>query len=621
MAIKGVWPENFSIVGKPGISYSLLDSYSENNTAPGLSLRGRQSCATSRRRVISYAQNLEDVVLRRVFRWQSRGFYVDIGAFDPNFHSVTKHFYDHGWRGVNVEPVAACHRRFLRERRRDISLRLAIGEQAGTAELHEWTGTGLSTMQPTAVRELEEQGYRWRQRAVPMVTLAELLDHVSVSTIDFLKIDVEGLEEQVIRGGDWKRHRPRVLVIEAIRPIHPGDDPVEYVPTWEAWEPLLFEHGYRFALFDGLNRFYYCEEEPELARQLCVPANVRDQYEIARLEEPTRTEGDSSLPVAETNQSAGQRGVERFLWWPMLRADNEGVPSPTPMTPRKRIEMTVACRDCDSIEKVPAAGEVLMQDGVAVQVMHEGTRVRAGGYHGDWMLEVIKRLQGHHEPQEERLFDEIVRHCRSESLIVELGAHWAYYANWYLGAIPGSRGVCVEPDESNLALAAENLALNGRKAELIHACVGGTTGQTTLHAETLRRDVTVDCLDMGGLLARIGRQPIEVLHMDVQGAENDFLRSMRSAGVVDGERPLVRFLVVSTHHATISGSPDTHRECLEAIEDLGGFVLAEHAVEESFSGDGLIVASFLLGDAMLPLPEISRNKPERSLFGRSARAS
>lgn len=72
---------------------------------------------------LSYAQNFEDVMLHRAFRNVERGFYVDVGAFDPTHDSVTKAFYDRGWNGINIEPIPEYHARFTAERPRDINLR------------------------------------------------------------------------------------------------------------------------------------------------------------------------------------------------------------------------------------------------------------------------------------------------------------------------------------------------------------------------------------------------------------------------------------------------------------------------------------------------------------------
>jgi hypothetical protein len=89
--------------------------------------------------------------------------------------------------------------------------------------------------------------------------------------VDFLKVDVEGFEREVLAGADWSTFRPRVVVIEATVPK--SDEPAH-----DAWEPMLFEVGYRFALFDGLNRFYARADEPALLQALAVPANVFDKF-------------------------------------------------------------------------------------------------------------------------------------------------------------------------------------------------------------------------------------------------------------------------------------------------------------------------------------------------------
>ena len=270
----------------------------------------------------------------------------------------------------------------------------------------------------------------------------------------------------------------------------------------------------------------------------------------------------------------------------------------------RRVRMTLSCRDTDPIPKVADAGEVVEQDGQRVQIMHEGTRVVADGYCGGWMTDVIHGLRGHHEPQEELLFHHLLRHVRPGTLMVELGCWWAYYTNWYLGTVPGSKALCVEPDPANLEVGRRNLAINGRTATFIQAFVGSPS-------TPLSNSCGHECLDMDAVLARAGGRPIEMLHMDVQGAELPFIESMRRAV----ESHMVRFAVVSTHHESISGSATTHEDCVRMLKSLGATVFLEHDVYESYSGDGLIVASFAAEDRSIVLPAISRNVRERSLFG------
>jgi FkbM family methyltransferase len=232
--------------------------------------------------MISYAQNFEDVVLERVFHGVASGRYIDVGGYDPVVDSVTKHFYDRGWSGVNVEPVERFHRAFVEQRPRDLNLHAACGAEIGTAEFHEWGDSGLSTYRETFDTEaLTGLGYARTTHTVPVTTLAEISRQMPPGDVEFLKVDVEGAERDVLLGADWRSFRPRVIVIEAIRPKLPGCDPYSYTPSWTEWEDILLAEDYQFALFDGINRFYYRGDEPAIRAPLSYPANVTDGFMIA----------------------------------------------------------------------------------------------------------------------------------------------------------------------------------------------------------------------------------------------------------------------------------------------------------------------------------------------------
>jgi len=301
---------------------------------------------------------------------------------------------------------------------------------------------------------------------------------------------------------------------------------------------------------------------------------------------------------ANTSPIASPQPTDRWLEPPTLAS--------LPAAAQVRIAVTLACRDSDGIPKVRGAGRIFELDGEQVQLMHDGTLVEAGGYYGTWMSRIIAGLHGHHEPQEELVFHSLLGHVRPGTLFVELGAYWAFYTNWYLGVVPGSRAVCVEPEAAHLDAGRRNLALNGRDAVLIRAAVGEDYGPAT--GVGPEDAAGVECLNMLALEERIDRDPIELLHMDVQGAETGFIRSMRRSEAARR----IRFLVVSTHHESISGSASTHDDCLEELRSQGAVVLAEHSVAESFSGDGLIVASLNARDRWLQLPPMSRAPAELS---------
>ncbi len=224
--------------------------------------------------IISYAQNFEDVLLNRVFPERPSGFYIDVGACDPVIHSVTKLFYDRGWDGINIEPIPSRSEMLTHDRQRDINLPIGLSNREGMCTFYECPSqAGSSTFSEERAEDLRRTGYELVEHSIPVTTLARVCEQYAVRTIDFLKIDVESHEREVLEGADWSRHRPRVVVVEATRPS-------SNIPSYEDWEPLLLAADYLFAFFDGLNRYYVRAEDRQLLPLLGVPANVFDQFEI-----------------------------------------------------------------------------------------------------------------------------------------------------------------------------------------------------------------------------------------------------------------------------------------------------------------------------------------------------
>ena len=225
---------------------------------------------------ISYAQNFEDVILHRVFADIGQGTYVDVGAWDPVAESVTKAFYDLGWQGLNIEP-SPVFARLAQARPRDINLNLALGAARGRQMLRVYRDAAqvlqASTLLPGQVPRIPNQAdLRATDMEVEVLPLAEVLDaHLPGRHIHFLKIDVEGAEEAVIRGADWRRHRPEVVLIEATRPqsTERSDGP---------WQALMLAAGYRPVLFDGLNAWFLREESSHRAASFATPPNVFDNF-------------------------------------------------------------------------------------------------------------------------------------------------------------------------------------------------------------------------------------------------------------------------------------------------------------------------------------------------------
>lgn len=249
------------------------------------------------RKPLSYTQNLEDYHLWLALGEDGPGFYVDVGGGHPVADNVSLWFYERGWRGIVVEPQPALARLYRHARPRDVVFEGLVGRAEGVSELFMFPRLhGLSTTVAANAEGSTVHGDRYETVEMAMTTLAALCEAHRVERIDFLKIDVEGAEGDVIAGNDWRRYRPKIVVCEAI-------DPASNAPAWQSWEPLLLAAGYRFRLDDTLNRFYVAEECPQvLARLPSERADwgaVTHMYEIGKApENPAHPDHDLANELA-----------------------------------------------------------------------------------------------------------------------------------------------------------------------------------------------------------------------------------------------------------------------------------------------------------------------------------
>ena len=240
--------------------------------------------------LISYSQNREDILLHRALADVESGFYVDVGAHDPDSMSVTKLFYDLGWHGINIEPVQFWYEKLTAARTRDLNLRLAAGSKSESADFFEVVDTGLSTLDRNQAEIHKKSGFQIKEISTEIERLDTLLTRYAVEEIHFLKIDVEGAEYDALLGLDLNKWRPWIIVVEATLPLS-----TELAS--HSWERLIVEKSYDFVYFDGLNNYYLANEKSHLQKLLSVQPNVFDDYATATEIEAKRSEAQLEIAL------------------------------------------------------------------------------------------------------------------------------------------------------------------------------------------------------------------------------------------------------------------------------------------------------------------------------------
>jgi FkbM family methyltransferase len=225
--------------------------------------------------LISYAQNFEDVLLWRSLKDVKNGFYVDVGAGDPVNDSVTKWFYDQGWSGINIEPNDEDFEALSKDRTQDINLKVAVGPHQGVAQFYLNQTKGWSTMDAKTAKAAQALGSQSEIINVKSMPLRNILEHEAPKVIHFMKIDVEGYEDQALESADFQKYRPWIVVVEFadLRGKH-GDPNNAF--------PILKKSRYNMSFFDGLNLYFVSEEKKDLGESFKTPACVFDNFTLFR---------------------------------------------------------------------------------------------------------------------------------------------------------------------------------------------------------------------------------------------------------------------------------------------------------------------------------------------------
>lgn len=167
---------------------------------------------------IHFSQEGEDILLNHILQYKNSGFYVDIGAHHPQKYSNTYLFYLNGWNGINIEALPAAIEKFKQIRKRDLNINTAITEDARDIEFSIFNAKGMSTANPNLAKEYQKNKEYYIENTIKLKssTLADILnEYMPPNThIDFMSIDVEGLDLEVLKSNDWDKYIPTWILIE-----------------------------------------------------------------------------------------------------------------------------------------------------------------------------------------------------------------------------------------------------------------------------------------------------------------------------------------------------------------------------------------------------------------------
>jgi FkbM family methyltransferase len=267
-----------------------------------------------------YAQYNEDIILAALLADVKAGFYVDVGANHETYHSVTRYFYDRGWSGINIEPIPRLLEEIAKRRTRDTNLQLAISAQPGEMNFREYPEhDGLSTLSSESKTEPDKMAIPFTDYKITVMPLHTVFAEQKVRKIDFLKIDVEGHEFEVLKSNDWYKYRPTVVAIEA---NHRATD----------WSDYLRDHKYERVIFDGLNEYYldgskiskfdgYAERAAILAHS-AIRSHHLDQWhaDLKRMEEldDMTKRQDALIKQLEEDLAQAQQVIARLDRYSLL---------------------------------------------------------------------------------------------------------------------------------------------------------------------------------------------------------------------------------------------------------------------------------------------------------------
>ncbi len=233
---------------------------------------------------------------------------------------------------------------------------------------------------------------------------------------------------------------------------------------------------------------------------------------------------------------------------------------------KNRIEIVKASPDNHKIKTVPDAGKITPR----YQIMHNGLKIHLGSYYNMGNAVLLRDNRGIHEPQEEYVFQEVLKALPEGAGMMELGSYWAFYSMWFHDKVKGAKCFMIEPDPHKMNFGKLNFALNG---------MAGTFENGFISSDSdLKKNIPV--LTVDHLMEMNKIDFLDVLHSDIQGYEFKMLE-----GAEKGLRQQkFGYIFISTH------SNELHTQCIKKLQEFNYSIVCEANLDESYSWDGLVVA-------------------------------
>ena len=165
----------------------------------------------------SYSEWHEDYTLDKLMGFKDKGFYLDIGANDPINGNNTKRFYDKGWHGINIEPIPELHKNLVEARPRDTNLNIGVGSNPGVMTFYKVIGQSkLSSLDKEYIEKLKQtHGVKVEEIPVYIFRFEDIYNkYVKDMFVDFLTVDAESGDLDILKSNDWNKYRPKYILVE-----------------------------------------------------------------------------------------------------------------------------------------------------------------------------------------------------------------------------------------------------------------------------------------------------------------------------------------------------------------------------------------------------------------------